>query len=677
MIPDLSAADPASPWMQHLERAHALAHVAGRAIEEEVEPSVHLAPAARQLERGIVAMYDAFDGRSDRVTAIGLANTRLWDAAILVARAGLPSALSALREACGELIAAEKRFPRVPLAGREPAPLRAGGDLPSLHTIERASLAPRLRAPPLPEPEPEPAAVSLPEPTTFEELAAVAAEVRKIGEERLKRLAEQAEAPEPRKTEAAPEARDIPAGFAFATPERLEEGDFVRRWARECFEEIGMLGLQRAPLLGDDWRACLALERRLVTAIDALAALGPTAIASIEPLALDAPTADPTRVFTMAMLGGCLEGRDVLAGAERVLHRFGAGDPPVAAALVSAMKLAPNPFAPNTLRSLLATSDRACRAIAVEVLGYRGWLTRSELAELAEDEDPCILALVLPALAAARSPSLGRALTRALAHPDSSVQEAALDAMALAAHPHAASAACVAATGALGDPALVRLAIVGDEDDARWLLERMETSPTPAVVEAVGWAGLVEAAPALLHLLEMEDEDLKRAVGAALERMLGAKLLDTIQIPPDALDDVHVPDPDPEPRPLRRTLAELVSDPRDQPPAGSSEELEVPSTDPERWRAYWAKHSRSYDPKYRIRRGQPYSPSISLYELDQLLLSPEDRRRLHRELAARTGKIAHFDPHDFVVVQERSLKVWESLVRTAAGASGSWGRPLR
>jgi hypothetical protein len=676
MSPELASADPASDWMKHLERAHERVHAAARSIEEHIEPSAYLEPAAQRLEGGLAAMYDAFDGRTDRITAISVAHTRFWGAAILVARADLPSALAALREACAELVSAEERFPRVPLAGRAAAELQAGSDLPLLHVVERASLTPSFRAPPVPElelEEEEPVTM-LPEPTTFEELAAVAEAARRLAEERIA-AQKQRKAP-PEAKQPAPAPTEPPPGFAFAPPAALDEDAFIRRWARECFEEIGMLGLQRAPLAGDDWRACQVLERRLVTAIDALAALGPTAVAHVERLAMDAPVPNPMSVFAIAMIGGSLEGRDALACAERVLYRFGPNDPTVAAPFVAAMKLAPNPFVPSLLRSLYASREPGCRAIAVEVLAYRGWLTPEELTELADEEDPRVLSLALPALAAAHRRDLGRVLTRslALAHADLRVQAAALDAMALAAHPQAASAACAAAHGALGERALVRLAIVGDEDDARWLLERMQASPTPAAVEAVGWAGLVDAVPALLRLLESEEQEVKLAAGGALERMLGANLIERIEVLPEALEDVEVTDPDPEPQRPREALEVLVSDPRHLPPAGSSETIEVASTDLAQWRAYWDEHRRRYDPKLRLRRGQGYSPSVSLYELDKLPLPPEDRRRIHLELAARTGKIARFDTHDFVIVQERSLTVWESLVRTSVETPGSWGR---
>ena len=662
--------------MQHLERAHAHAHVAAQAIREQLEPNAHLAPAARRIERGLVALYDAFDGRADRPTSVAVARARLWEAAILVARGGLPAALAALREACGELISAEERYPRVPLAARAAVPLRCGEALPPFHTIERVSVTPAFRAPAVPEAEPVAApALALPEPTTFAELAAVAAAMRKMAaQETAATLARLAKAAERRREEPeAIEPEEPPPGFAFVPAPPLTEEDFIRRWARTCIEDVGMLGIQRTPLVGDDFRTTLTLEKRLVMALDALAALGPVAVAYVEPHAMDAPAADPMRVFAIAMIGACFEGRDVLAGAERVLHRFGPGDPAVAAAFVSALKLGPNPFVPGVLRMLYAAGNPACRAIAVEVLAQRGWLTAADFAALADEEDPRVFALTLPALAVARDRNLERALVRGLEHADRGVQAAALDAMALAAHPRAAAAARVAASGALGDGALVRVAIAGDEEDARWLLERMKAAPTAAAVEAIGWAGLVEAVPALLGLLGAEAEEVKLAAGAALERMLGAKLVDTIEVMPEALEDVVVAGPDTDTHAV--VLASDPNDPLEQPSAGSAETLEVASTDPARWHAYWVEHGRRYDPKQRLRRGNPYSPSVSLYELDQLGLSPEDRRRLHRELAVRTGKLTHFDPHDFVLVQERSLVAWGALVKAMVETPGAWGRP--
>lgn len=675
-MPDpLPTAGPASPWIKHLERAHSLSHEAARAIGEEIEPSPFLLPAARLIARGVASMYDAFDGRSDRLSAIGVAHGRLWEGAILVARAGLGGALAALRGACAELVAAEARFPNVTLAGRPEQALRASiEDLP-LHAVARASVTPSFRAPPVPEPEgedeEEAATAPLPDPTTFADLAAVAEMAARRTQERIARRLARRPDPAPAGPVIAPAP---PPGFAGAPGAGISEGAFIQRWARHCFEEIGMLGLQRAPLAGDDWRTSLPIERRLLHAVDAVAALGARAVSTLEPLALDAPAANPMAVFAISLLGGCLEGRDVLGGAERVLHHFGAGDPIVADPFTSAMKLAPNPFVPGMLRSLLGSGDRASRAIAVEVLAHRGWLTDADLSALAEDEDARVFARVLPALSIRRHRDLDRALERALGHADLRVQEAALEAMALAAHPRAAAAARAAAEGALGDRALVPLALVGDEGDARWLLSRIKGSPSKATIEALGWAGLLEAVPVLMGSLESEDDEVKLAAGAALDRLLGANMVEAFELQPEAAEDVLVVDPDPDPPKRRPPLAGELSDPRDMPSPGSPETIDVPSIDPAKWQAYWAAHGGKLDKKQRIRRGYPYSPSVSLYELDRLPLGPVDRRRLFRELCARTGRVVGFDPDDLVVVQERSLAAWGAAVKAMGEVPGAWGR---
>jgi hypothetical protein len=650
----LARFEPTSASGRHLERAHALVHVAVEAIAREVEPNAHLEPAARRIEQGLGAMYDAFDGRADRPTAIARARARLWDAAILVARGGLVAALAALRDACSELTSAEERFPRVPLAMREAAPIRSSGDEPGLHRVERASLVPTLRAPPAPELAEEPAPIDLPEPTTFEELRAVAAAAQQIAKQRIAAAIERGK-PAPRL--AAPPAPEPPPGFAFAPGAALPEDDFVRRWARECVDEIAMLGIQRAPQVGDDWRTCSTLERRMMRALDALAALGPTAIAYVEPYVLDAPAADPLKVFAMAFVGGCLEGRDILAGAERVLLRFGPGDPAIAAAFVSAMKLSTNPFAPGALRGLLASEDPARRAIAVEVMVKRGWLAPDELGALAVEEDPRVLALALPALARAGGPDLEGALRRALGHADEALHLAALDAMALVGHPRAGEGTRAASRGSLGERAYVALALVGDDGDRRWLVDRLRASPTRATVEAVGWAGVIDAVPLLIGVLTIaSDDQVKRAAGEALDRILGARLLDTIQVFPEREEEIEVRDPEPEP------LAPRVGDPRDLPSPGSPEDLEVPSMDPARWRAYWLEHGKRFDVKVRHRRGRPHAADVLLDELDAATTSAADRRRLVREPVLAALGVA-FDPDDLVVDQERAIAALRAAAR--------------
>ncbi|WP_104982327.1 hypothetical protein [Sorangium cellulosum] len=71
----------------------------------------------------------------------------------------------------------------------------------------------------------------------------------------------------------------------------------------------------------------------------------------------------------------------------------------------------------------------------------------------------------------------------------------------------------------------------------------------------------------------------------------------------------------------------------------------------------------SFTADARYRRGRPYTPLVSLQELDAGRVVPDARRTLLRQLTVRTGGVERFDPHDFVVVQEAAIRAWESLVR--------------
>ena len=324
---------------------------------------------------------------------------------------------------------------------------------------------------------------------------------------------------------------------------------------------------------------------------------------------------------------------------------------------------------------MLSADDVASRAVGLEILAFRGSLDDTELNAIAYEKDPRLMILALHALASARNANFDALLANAKNHEDAAVQRAALEAMALAAHDDAATAARKAVKGPLGHDALLPLSIVGGLDDAQFVLDRVKRKPTRVGIEAVGWTGLVRAVPWLLEWLKEDEEEIKLAAGAALDRILGAQLVDTIEVDPEQLDETPVHDPDPDAQPERLPLAELVSEPRDLPPPGSPEELEVPAIDPEKWRAYWAEHKGKYRSDERLRRGRPYTTSVSLYELDQLHLSGAERRMLHRELAAQTGYITHFDPHDFVVVQEHCLEQWRRLVISTSATAGGWDRP--
>ncbi len=721
---DLATTRHDDAWIDHVERAHALSHGVASRIEESASSPVDLAPVLRSLAQGIGAMYDALDARDDPASALSRAHGRLWDAAIGAAHGGLLDEVTSLRDACASLIDAERLVPGSPApegrsaleasrarsrdasrgaersAAHRPerdasqdaerdaarAPRAASREALPVHAIDRASLTPSFRAPPVVEATATRASSPLPVPTTFEELAAAAAKLRDLAEASRAGLTASLQRRAPPQPPLLPSSLpaprvEPPPGFASAPPDPISEDDFLRIWARECFEEIGMLGVQRAPLPSEDWRAARFLDARLLASIDALAALGPAAIAHVEPLAMDAPVPDPLRIFAASLIAGCMAGRDALGVAERVLHRFGAGDPVVAQAFGAAMKLAPHPLLPRVLRGL--ASAETTRVLATDLLGARGWLSAAELPGLAADADPRVRAIALRAMGAMRHGELEGLALEAAGDDDVAVQAALLEGLLLAASPRAARTARAAAGGPLGDGALIALAIAGDESDAAWLLDRARERPTPAAIAALGWAGSIGAIPWLIDRLEAHEAGAVEARGApdaegrdaaarALDRLLGARLVDRVEVMPEALDKLDVHDPDPKPSPVRRSLVEMLEEPRDPAPAGSSETLEVTSTDPARWRAYWTERRSAFDARLRWRRGKPHCASVVLEELDRLPLGREDRLCLVRELAYRTGEFVRGGPDDLVATQEKSLLGWAQIVERTRETPGTW-----
>ena len=120
-----------------------------------------------------------------------------------------------------------------------------------------------------------------------------------------------------------------------------------------------------------------------------------------------------------------------------------------------------------------------------------------------------------------------------------------------------------------------------------------------------------------------------------------------------------------------------MSDPRDLPGEGAPDAIELPTTDASRWQEWWSERKEQFRNGSRYRRGHPYTPLVSWWELDQWRVTPFERRMMHRELVVRTGNYVPFDPFDFVPVQEAAIKQWETHARQASGNGGSWSRSMR
>lgn len=689
----------ASPFVLALESAQARLRRAALALALESDAVIDLGPAARSIERALSALFDAEDGRTDPVAATREALAHADEAAAALGPgesldAGLASAVRALAQAAAVLTEAPARITGSASLPRFVArPILASMEAPQLHAVERASLAPTLRVPAAPLPPPPPPPPLGPEPKTFAELRQTFAALKasappapKLAEPALTALAGAPPAGEP--TPPSP-------GFAAEIPEAIYAIDamaFARARARDCFEEIAMVGMQRLPLPGEPWRDARVVERRMFAAIDVLAALGPPAIAHLPRLFEDAPVKDPIHAFALAMALGCFAGRDALALASFAVLA-GERDERSVEQLGAALKLVPHEALPLELRLLLEAPEPAVRAMAIDVLGHRGLASEAELVAATRDA-PRVAARALDYLAEAPGPALSAALETHAEATDPALREAVWAAMAMSGDPRAGGVlhrALEAGGEGCGFAAML-LAVTGDEPDARALLDRLRAAPTPALATAVGWAGHTWSLGALVDLLEPRggggaadaavdevdevDEALVAAAGEALVRITGAELLEEVDLPDEP---IAVPDPpEPDVGEARKTkLAALVSDPRDLPEEPAKERGLRPSRDPSRWRAYLEGLGPELEAAARLRRGRPYAPSVSLAELDEGTSGPEDRRWLARELSMRTGGFVRFDPHDLVAAQEVSIRAFGALVSRAAVTPGRWSRPTR
>lgn len=661
-------------WQDALEKAQRDVTSSVSALDQDFTPEGDISAAGPAIADALGAIFDAMDDRAEPVEALVRASQLIEQGKQSLARGGhlavLHQAFASLDAARASLEIAHQALLQQPTALRpetaEP-PVRASGDLPQVHEVKRASLRPPLdlpapAAPPPAPPEPPP------RPQTFEELDAT---LRKLERDATAREAKQRAALEFSSPSEVPDPV-APPGFDPEPVRQIMAGEHIVMRTRELVEEVAMIGLQRAPLLGDPWRVALPLEHRMFRAIDAVAALGPTAIASIESLAMDAPVKDAAHLFGAAMTLGCLRGRDALAAAERLYLAFERLDPEVMPAMAVAAILSPHPHLPRVLRGLLEGGDARHHALAIRVLAHRGWATDDELTAACQGEEP-VATEALPVAAMRRLPAAQERAQAVLL--GASPSPALLDA--------ARRAAMIGGSRAVGEhlravvdedeTAALYLALWGEQMDAARLLELAQARMGMSDLYALGFTGYIPAVPTLFDALDGDDEQVALTAAFALDRITGAELYEDLDIPAEEIDVAVPPDP-PLGEPAQRRLVHQVSDARDLPPEPAKDTLWLPTTDASRWRAWWQDHGADLTSTRRWRRGQAHAPTVLVEELDTARCPPAERRHLQLELMIRSGQVVQLDPIDFVAQQEAAIRRWRETIVTR-GQAGTWHRP--
>lgn len=442
----------------------------------------------------------------------------------------------------------------------------------------------------------------------------------------------------------------------FSLVRVASEEEQVRRLARDCMEDIALLGDLRRRGENEPWTAIARFEQRLLDNLDALAALacgraGGGVVEQLQRYATETSFPDRGRAFALAFVLACLEGDDAIDAAVTALRR---ADPSTLDAYQTALSLGSSPTIGPTMERLLWSEKPALMRIALEVLRRRGEASPAVVALLLEHPDSRVVVAAARAAGAMTEDreTITALLEPRLDDPDDEIAIAVAEALLVLGSPEGLSGLRARlrdeadAPGLMPRPSHARatrlLALGGGPEDLALLLAVINGDPLAA--EALGWFGHAGAIDPLLEMLERAGatagEHARRAQlgpARALHRITGAGLREA-GASVEALDD------------------RLVLD------AGS-------------WRAIQEERRRAPAPFERLRFGSPCTVMATVDELLRDESSPAARRDAALELALAIGPAPRIEVDGWAVRQQATLEALrEHLGATPStqGAPGEW-----
>ena len=409
----------------------------------------------------------------------------------------------------------------------------------------------------------------------------------------------------------------------------LSAGRFItqlRGHARECFEELGMLGGQRSPNDEVPWSPAHAhFEGRLLADLDAAVALAdPVMFDGARSLRLDilrellvwaadAFTVDPGRAFARAFILGCVEGEDRVRAAVLALRQ---SSPLTHDAELDAFALGSSPAITPAMEALALGEDARLSALALGVLRDRREGSVAIAGPLVAHPDAGVRRAAAELLGTSREREAAVALLDTLIDLDDAERVRAAAAESLVRLGIERGLTC-ARSSLLAGPADAEaastlrriLAMAGSAADLELLLPALGEGGHLADVPWIGWHGHTGAIEPLLVAIEelptrIGNDERRAVIADAVERITG-----------EALD------------PTEEGVAA--------------------------YRGWWRENQARFGPRpgaQRFRRGSPYSPLQSLDELASVAPA-RDREALALELAAVTRGAARLRTGDWVARQ--------------------------
>ncbi|MFO0740578.1 MAG: hypothetical protein U0270_32075 [Labilithrix sp.] len=502
-------------------------------------------------------------------------------------------------------------------------PFQASIALPRLHALLRSPIAPPLdiAAPAAAEP-PKAKKPPPPKAKSLEELRAMSAA-----------------APEPDEPAAPAEAPAGDVALPAAGAALTDDGEILRRVARDCLEDIAALRNLRLPIPTETWLDQAPFEQRLLDNVDAFVALGVDALPSASLFHAEAAAPDPSRAFAVALTLCCIEGTDTVDVAIATMKQ---APPEESRGWIEGFLLAPSPAIDTELPALLDAPNPLLVTAALGVLGARGTLPPDAPERILPRQDPALVHALAVALGRALPKTKALTILANIADGDPALAPVAWTSLARRGDGDVRQRLrnAIRARQAHVAEATELLAIVGRGDDVGLLLEGLALAPTARVVRAVARHGHADAVPALIALLDSKDEELVPVVAAALDFMTNAGLVETKQAKWSPETEAT--------RAVKTAIADRMA-----------------------WERWYAAARARLDPRTKMRHGLPFTPGMIVAELEAAgPAALRDEAAL--ELVVATNAGLRFRTDDWVAKQRAQLSELRGLVASLGSIQGAW-----
>ncbi|WP_412062079.1 HEAT repeat domain-containing protein [Rubrivirga sp. IMCC45206] len=419
----------------------------------------------------------------------------------------------------------------------------------------------------------------------------------------------------------------------------------------EHLEEAAPLWEQRAAdRLNPDlaWTDLADDEARMEAHLDALVVGGDLALAVCRQQALGDEPGErhaALRVF-------CRHGRSDLVGV--AMEAVAPDDDEALAAMSDALVVElPAEWEVGALRPDRLDDPRRLR-LAADLIAHRSLDARVLLDRLA-DAPNALRARLVRTLGRSADGTTSAALRPLLDDPAPAVR---LEAAVAVLRGGAPGAAATVLGAARTDPALLpAFALAGTSAAIPWLHRVLAHPPTAAAAADV--LGLMGNPASVLPLIEAVEAGVAEAPWA-LALITGAPFAE--EVVEDALDDDELFDDERD----RRDASEPTTTPV------FTTTVEGPSTDPERWRAWWAANGAAFAEADRWRRGAPAGPVSQVASLAAPYVPHRLRRPIADELAVRYRLPLPFDPEADVPRQQAALAALGAWAQGTPFVPGRW-----